>query len=96
MLAILGAAIVYWVLMSNFLFSTVVFVHGESDINHDSRLGFSSDSVNGGHIGNGSADEGVYCPSNQTLGELYIYNHTLLPTRCRHKKKQKKTGAVAI
>jgi len=64
-LAILGAAIVYWVLMSNFLFSTVVFVH---------------DSVNGGHGGNGSADEGVYCPSNQTLGEAYIYNHTLLPT----------------
>ena len=31
-LAILGAAIVYWVLMSNFLFSTVAFVHGESDI----------------------------------------------------------------
>ena len=31
-LAILGAAIVYWVLMSNFLYSTVVFVHGESDM----------------------------------------------------------------
>ena len=31
-LAILGAAIVYWVLMSNFLFSTVVFVHGETDM----------------------------------------------------------------
>ena len=30
-LAILGAAIVYWVLMSNFLYSTVVFVHGETD-----------------------------------------------------------------
>ena len=28
-MAILGAAIVYWVLMSNFLYSTVVFVHGE-------------------------------------------------------------------
>ena len=28
-LAILGAAIVYWVLMSNFLFSTVSFVHGK-------------------------------------------------------------------
>ena len=41
-----------------------------------------SDSVNGGHSGNGSADEGVYCPNNQTLGEPYIYNHTLLPTRC--------------
>ena len=45
------------------------------------NLFFSSDSVNGGHGGNGSADEGVYCPSNQTLGEAYIYNHTLLPTR---------------
>ena len=34
MLAILGAAIVYWVLMSNFLFSTVVFVHGELNQHH--------------------------------------------------------------
>jgi len=64
-MAILGAAIVYWVLMSNFLYSTVVFVH---------------DNVNGKHIGNSSSDDGVYCPSNQTLGAPYIYNHTLLPT----------------
>ena len=28
-LAIVGAAIVYWVLLSNFLFSTVSFIHGE-------------------------------------------------------------------
>ena len=27
-LAIVGAAIVYWVLLSNFLFSTVSFIHG--------------------------------------------------------------------
>ena len=31
-LAILGAAIVYWVLMSNFLYSTVSFVHGNSTL----------------------------------------------------------------
>lgn len=29
-LAILGAAVVYWVLMSNFLYSTVSFIHGEN------------------------------------------------------------------
>ena len=29
-LAIVGAAIVYWVLLSNFLFSTVSFIHGQS------------------------------------------------------------------
>ena len=28
-LAIVGAAIVYWVLLSNFLFSTVNFIHGK-------------------------------------------------------------------
>jgi len=50
-LAILGAAIVYWVLMSNFLFSTVVFIH-------DAAMGRNDT----------DADEGVYCPNNNTLG----------------------------
>ena len=31
-LAILGAAVVCWVLMSNFLYSTVSFIHGILDI----------------------------------------------------------------
>ena len=29
LLALLGASIVYWVLMSNFLYNSVKFVHGE-------------------------------------------------------------------
>lgn len=48
--AILGAAVVYWVLMSNFLFSTVDFIH---------------DNV-AGTFNTNESSQGVYCPRNQT------------------------------
>jgi hypothetical protein len=41
-LAILGAAIVYWVLMSNFLFSTVQYVHDEIVGTNDTDTGIDS------------------------------------------------------
>ena len=38
-LAILGAAIVYWILMSNFLFNTVQFIHDEIVGTNDTDTG---------------------------------------------------------
>lgn len=61
-LAILGAAVVYWVLMSNFLFGTVDFIH---------------DHITGA-ISNDTDSQGVYCPNNITIihGQEAISNLT--------------------
>ena len=32
LLAVTGAAVVYWVLMSNFLYNTVTYVYGKKDV----------------------------------------------------------------
>ena len=64
-LAILGAAIVYWVLMSNFLFSTVSFVHGKHIWNNHKQSFLISISD---HVvdSNTTHQDGVYCPKNET------------------------------
>ncbi len=42
-LAILGAAVVYWVLMSNFLYSTVQYIHDEIVGTNDTDTGEASE-----------------------------------------------------
>jgi len=64
-LAILGAAVVYWVLMSNFLYSTVSFIH-------DNVVGYNITHDDG---------PGVYCPSNETNSafDIELSINTSLP-----------------
>ena len=72
-LAIAGAAIVYWVLMSNFLFSTVEFIFGQFGLLIILVQYLPSDRSNG-QVSN-TTEEGVFCPNNQTG-----YGHTFVNT----------------